>query len=77
MKRDMDDLARPRPQLLLPLGFELSLAGSYPDRQSGDYLVIAGTVSGPAKQPKNEAESDRWLKSGAKSGISATVENVA
>jgi hypothetical protein len=37
----------------------------------GDYPVIAGAVSGPSKQPKNEAESDRWLKSDTKSGISA------
>jgi hypothetical protein len=32
--------------------------------------VIAGAVSGPEKQPKNEAESDRWLKTVTKSGIS-------
>jgi hypothetical protein len=33
--------------------------------------VIAGAVSGSANQPKNDAESNRWLKSGTKSGIFA------
>jgi hypothetical protein len=32
--------------------------------------VIAGAVSGPPKQAKNDAESDRWLKSDTKSGTS-------
>jgi hypothetical protein len=34
--------------------------------------VIAGAISGPAKQPKNEAVSDRCLKIDTKSGISVT-----
>jgi hypothetical protein len=37
--------------------------------------VIAGAVSGSANQPKNHAESDRWLKSGTKSGISVLDGN--
>jgi hypothetical protein len=45
-----------------------------PDIKIGDCPVIAGAVSGSAKQPENEAVSDRWLKTDTKCGISGIAD---